>query len=77
MKKKNNGCLNLTNLKKQNKMEKLINTTGTKGVNISTDATGIVRAFYVQIYNGEEQILEAKSYKSMKAAKKWANKKLK
>ena len=57
-------------------MTTLRNTTGTKAVNISTDGTGMVRAMYVQIYNGQEQVLDSKSYKSFKMAEKWAKKKL-
>lgn len=53
-------------------MTTLRNATGTKAVNISTDATGTVRAMYVQIYNGHEQVLEAKSYSTIKRAEKWA-----
>jgi len=41
-----------------------------------TDSTGMVRAMYVQIYNGQEQVLDSKSYKSLKMAEKWAKKKL-
>ena len=52
------------------------NATGTKKVNLIIDATGITRAMYVQVYNGQEQVLENKSYKSFKMAKKWANKKI-
>ncbi len=57
-------------------MTTIKNTTGTKAVNISTDATGTVRAMYVQIYNGHEQILESKSYSTEKRALKWAESKL-
>ena len=57
-------------------MTTLKNATGTKAVNILTDATGTVRAMYVQIYNGEQQVLDSKSYSSFKMAEKWANKKL-
>ena len=57
-------------------MTTLKNTTGTKAVNISTDATGTVRAMFVQIYNGQEQVLESKSYSTIKRAEKWANSKL-
>ena len=57
-------------------MKTIQNPTGTKAVNILTDATGIVRAFYVQIYKGTEQVLCSKSYKSIKTAEKWAIKKL-
>lgn len=54
----------------------LKNTKGTKAVNILIDSTGMVRAFYVQIYNGQEQVLDSKSYKSFKMAEKWGNKQL-
>ena len=53
-------------------MQTLKNITGTKAVNIITDATGTTRAMYVQIYNGEEQVLESKTYRTKKAATKWA-----
>jgi len=49
------------------------NTTGTKAVNITTDGTGTVRAMYVQIYSGEQQVLQSKSFASVKNAEKWAN----
>ena len=55
-------------------MTTITNTTGTKAVNISTDATGTIRAMYVQIYNGEQQVLQAKSFSSVRNAEKWANK---
>ena len=57
-------------------MTTLRNATGKKAVTISTDSTGMVRAMYVQIYNGQEQVLDSKSYKSLKMAEKWAKKKL-
>lgn len=57
-------------------MTTLSNTTGTKKVNLITDGTGITRAMYVQVYNGQEQVLDSKSYKSFKMAEKWANKQL-
>ena len=57
-------------------MTTIKNTTGTKAVNISTDATGTVRVMYVQIYNGHEQVLESKSYSTEKRALKWAESKL-
>jgi hypothetical protein len=57
-------------------MTTIKNTTGTKAVNISTDATGKVRAMHVQIYNGHEQVLESKSYSTEKRALKWAESKL-
>lgn len=55
-------------------MTTIKNTTGSKAVNITTDATGNVRAMYVQIYNDEQQVLQAKSFSSIKNAEKWANK---
>jgi hypothetical protein len=55
-------------------MTTIKNTTGTKAVNITTDATGKVRAMYVQIYNNEQQVLQAKDFSTINNAKKWANK---
>ena len=55
-------------------MTTIKNNTGTKAVNISTDATGTINAMYVQIYKGQEQVLQSKSYRTMNAAIKWANK---
>ena len=55
-------------------MTTIKNTTGSKAVNIKTDATGKVRAMYVQIYNGQEQVLKSKDFASEKNAEKWANK---
>jgi hypothetical protein len=70
-------CITIRNKPKNIQIMKTIsNTTGSKKVNISTDGTGIVRAFYVQVYNGQEQVLDSKSYKSLKMAEKWANKQL-
>jgi hypothetical protein len=57
-------------------MTTLRNTTGSKRVNIITDATGMNRAMYVQVCDGQEQVLESKSYKSFKMAEKWGMKKL-
>ena len=57
-------------------MTTLSNSTGTKKVNLITDGTGMTRAMYVQVYNGQEQVLDSKSYKSFKMAEKWANKQL-
>ena len=54
----------------------LRNTTGTKAVNISIDGTGMARAMLVQIYDGQEQVLDSKSYKSLKTAERWAKKQL-
>lgn len=65
-------------MKQQNttKMTTIRNTTGTKAVNIIKDASGMYRAMYVDIYNGHEQVLQAKSYKTINAAEKWASKKI-
>lgn len=60
-------------------MTTLRNTKGTKAVNISTDNgydTPIFRAMYVQIYKGQEQVLESKSFSTEKRAITWANKTL-
>ena len=57
-------------------MKTLRNTTGTKAVNISTDTTGMVRAMFIQLYNGHEQVLESKTYSTIKRAEKWAKSKL-
>lgn len=54
-------------------MTTIKNTTGSKAVNITKDANGNVRAMYVQIYNGEQQLLEAKTFATTKNAEKWAN----
>ena len=61
-------------------MSTLSNQTGSKKVHIATDngyGTPIFRAMYVQVYKGQEQVLNTKSYKSFKMAEKWANKQLK
>lgn len=55
-------------------MTTFTNTTGSKAVNITTDATGNVRAMYVQVYNGEQQVLHSKTFSTIKNAEKWANK---
>lgn len=55
-------------------MTTINNTTGSKSVNIVTDATGTVRAFYVQNYQGEAQVLQAKSFATVARATKWAEK---
>ena len=57
-------------------MTTLKNTTGTKLVNISKDATGTFRAFYCDVYKGKEQVLDSKSYATEKRALKWAESKL-
>tara|TARA_R110000787_G_scaffold236757_1_gene343258 strand:- start:505 stop:681 length:177 start_codon:yes stop_codon:yes gene_type:complete len=57
-------------------MKTLRNTTKTKAVNIITDGSGRVRAMYVQIYKGQEQVLDCKDYSTIKRAEKWAESKL-
>ena len=57
-------------------MTTLQNTTGSKAVNITTDATGNVRAMYVQNYNGQQQVLQSKTFATIKNAEKWAKKTL-
>lgn len=56
-------------------MKTLKNQTGTKAVNISKTSAGFI-CMYVQVYNGEEQVLESKSYTRENACIKWANGKL-
>lgn len=51
------------------------NETGTKAVNIRK-SNGFFIAMFVDIYNGEEQVLETKEYKRKNSAIKWANRKL-
>ncbi|MDA1120885.1 MAG: hypothetical protein O2887_10425 [Bacteroidetes bacterium] len=53
-------------------MRTITNTTGTKAVNLLIDGTGVIRAMYVQIYDGQEQVLETETYSTMKRAIKWA-----
>ena len=57
---------------KHSDMTTIKNSTGSKAVKISTDSTGSVQAMYVQIYQGEEQVLDAKTYSTIKRAEKWA-----
>lgn len=51
-------------------MKTIKNNSGSKAVNIRKDATGMIRAFYVQ----GDQVLQAKSYTTIKSAEKWARK---
>jgi hypothetical protein len=50
------------------------NTSGSKSVNISVDALGMVRVFYIQNYNGEQQVLQAKTFKTFRSAERYAKK---
>lgn len=52
-------------------MKTLTNESGSKAVNFFNN-DGLIRCMYVQRYNGEEQVLSSKVYKSEAAATKWA-----
>lgn len=53
-------------------MKTIKNTTGSKAVNIKNN-NGTFIAMYVQIYNGQEQVLESKDFANQKNAERWAN----
>ena len=55
-------------------MKTLSNPSGSKAVKIRKDATGTIRAFYVQFFQGMEQVLLSKDFTSIKNAEKWAAK---
>jgi hypothetical protein len=55
-------------------MKTLTNRSGSKAVKISKDSTGKFRAFYVQFFQGMDQVLLAKDFSSIKNAEKWAAK---
>jgi hypothetical protein len=55
-------------------MKTLTNRSGSKAVKISKDATGMFRAFYVLVFQDEDQVLQAKDFISIKNAEKWAAK---
>lgn len=56
-------------------MKTLSNESGGKVVNI-TSKDGVFTCMYCDVYKGEQQVLDSKSYKSEKMAAKWAAKKL-
>ena len=56
-------------------MKTLSNNSGSKIVNI-TEREGSFTCMYCDVYQGEQQVLDSKKYRSMKAAVKWANSKL-
>ena len=58
-------------------MKTLKNETGTKLVKITNDASGMIIAMYVQVYNGQEQVLQSKTFSSEKNAERWGIKTLK
>jgi hypothetical protein len=54
-------------------MTTFTNNTGTKLVKITKDGTGAIRAMYVQVYyNGEQDVMQAKTFKTETRATKWA-----
>jgi hypothetical protein len=59
---------------KQKAMTTITNTTGTKAVNVYQNHDGNFRALYVQIYKGDQQVLQVKEFKRKTSAQKWANK---
>jgi hypothetical protein len=56
-------------------MTRINNTTGSKAVNIRNNGDSFI-ALYVQIYQGEEQVLFSKSFATEKGCIRWANKML-
>ena len=56
-------------------MTTLKNQTGSKAVNICKNFGGFI-ALYVQIYQGEQQVLETKFFAFEKRAIKWGQSKL-
>lgn len=59
-------------------MTTLKNASGTKAVHIRNNPLyNSYECFYVQIYKGEEQVLDSNNYVRISAAKKWAANKLK
>jgi hypothetical protein len=57
-------------------MTRIENNKGTKAVVISKDAAGTFRVFYVQVYQGEDQVLQSKNFVDPAKAYKWAYKTL-
>ena len=57
-------------------MTTIHNTTGSKGVNIRKNGANSTTfiASYFQVYDGMQQLLDAKDFASEKNAIKWANK---
>ena len=54
-------------------MKTITNLTGSKSVNITNPSPQTFYAIHVQIYNGEQDVIQAKSFKTLKGATKWAN----
>ena len=61
-------------------MTTIKNSTGSKAVNINDQSAalgyGSFFAQHVQIYNGEQQVLESKSFSTKAGAERWASKKI-
>jgi hypothetical protein len=58
-------------------MKTFKNQSGSKMVRYSYDyESKVFRAFYLDVYNNEEQLLKYKSFKSENNASKWAAKML-
>jgi hypothetical protein len=55
-------------------MTTLRNTSGSKAVKIVNQSPMYFIAFYVLIYNGEEDVIQTKTFTTLKGASKWANK---
>ena len=64
------------NYKIYNKMKAITNSTGTKKVKFHTSDIGTITAFYVQVYNNEEQVLDSRDYNTENGALRWAKKQL-
>ena len=56
--------------------ERFINEFNKREALLKNDDYIISRAMYVQVHNGQEQVLDSKFYKSFKMAEKWGNNKL-
>lgn len=55
-------------------MTTLKNTTGSKAVKIVNQSPMVFIAFYILIYNGEEDVIQTKTFTTLKGASRWANK---
>lgn len=53
-------------------MTTLTNTTGSKEVQIRSNGEKSFIAMYCQVYQGESQVLQSKSFANVKNAEKWA-----
>jgi hypothetical protein len=52
------------------------NATKTKLVKVTLDAERNYHALYIQVYHGEEQVIEAKTFKNLNGAVSYSLKKL-